>query len=74
MTAHKPQRSAFLKPPPWWLIALAIATDVGTGAWQLISASHGSVALFLGGLAWPGLAIALVVAVVAWLGWTLDLE
>lgn len=74
MAAHEPQRSAFLKPPPWWLIALAVVTDLGTGVWRLISADHGSVALFFGSLAWPGLVIALAVAVVAWLGWTLDLE
>ncbi|MHB8575703.1 MAG: hypothetical protein ACYDCQ_10275 [Dehalococcoidia bacterium] len=61
--------------PPWWLWALAAVTDAGTGVWRLITAgSDGGPALFFGSLIWPGLAIAGAVLIVAWLGWSLDLE
>jgi hypothetical protein len=75
-TNDEPSRhSRILQPPPWWLFALAAAGDLGTATWRVISAGHnGDAALFFGSLIWPGLVIAAVVAAVAWLGWTLDLE
>lgn len=61
--------------PPWWIWLLGIAAAAGTGVWQLIAAAgKRDATLFFGGLAWPGSAIAAAVFVVAWLGWSLDLE
>ena len=76
--SDQPDRSRWrrwLPLPPWWLWLLALATDVGTGAWQLINAGDGrDAALFFSSLFWPGLLIAAIVLTVAWLGWSLDLE
>lgn len=74
MMPRDDKHRSLLQPPPWWLLLLALAADLGTGAWRLITATHGSAALFFGSLVWPGVVIALVVGAVAWLGWTLDLE
>jgi hypothetical protein len=64
----------YVTPPPWWLWPLFVAADAGTGVWRAISGSgHPAAVLFLLGLLWPGLAVAMVVFAVAWLGWSLDL-
>jgi len=60
--------------PPWWIFLMALVAAVGTGIWGVISNTGAGPSLLLGRLVWPGLAIAAVVFVVAWMGWGLDLE
>jgi Na+/proline symporter len=60
--------------PPWWLFLFFAAADLGTGAWRAITSSGDGARLFLASLIWPGLAVAAAVFIVAWLGWSLDLD
>ena len=65
----------YITPPPWWSFLFGLLTMIGSGVWHALSSGAGSgPALFARGFVWPGIAIGGVVALIVWLGWTLDLE
>ncbi|MFN8559148.1 MAG: hypothetical protein U0531_18025 [Dehalococcoidia bacterium] len=60
--------------PPWWTALFPIVVTVGVGAWRAASAEGDRLAAFFAGLLWPGGAAFVLVALMVWLGWVLDID
>jgi hypothetical protein len=60
--------------PPWWTAIFPLLAAAGLAAWQTANSAEGGAGVFLASLIWPGGAAFLLVLVVVWLGWTLDLD
>jgi hypothetical protein len=60
--------------PPWWTALFPLAVALGLAGWSTATAEEGGLRAFAAALLWPGGGAFLLVAVVVWLGWVLDID
>jgi len=60
--------------PPWWTVLFPLAAALGLAGWSAATAEDDGLRSFLTALIWPGGGVFLLVAVVVWLGWVLDID
>jgi hypothetical protein len=60
--------------PPWWTGLFPLSVALGIAGWSAATADDRALRAFLTALLWPGGGAFLLVAVVVWLGWVLDID
>lgn len=60
--------------PPWWTVFFPIVVAIGAAVWHAAASGGNHTTAFVSGLLWPGGAAFLVVALMVWLGWVLDID
>ncbi len=71
-TPHRREERRLL--PPWWTMLFPLVVALGLAGWSAAAAEDGGLRAFATALLWPGGGAFLLVAVVVWLGWVLDID
>lgn len=71
---RRPRRWSRFFPAVLWLALVAFGIAAAYAAWRAVAAGGDGLSVFAQALVWPGSAIFAVVFVVAFAGWTLDID